>query len=245
MIAVLNKKTFYRYRMTFVICDVSLPPTTCFISKSLLIILLANLLEEWKARNNIASSSLQWQLPGSKAGNASSNTVCKIIFPITGFIIGIKYTGINSLLITALFVAINITPPAQGSLELHLADGRRIVFRQPVSVEYLKVLIVWFMLHLSASVTYYFYSQAVDMRKGLDSLSGLVQQHMQLNVLNGGVFILLIKSGTRLNCYSGKVMPARAGTDGVFRFIKSAWKEAPMSGHWLQTAAISVPPNCN
>jgi len=31
------------------------------------------------------------------------------------------------------------------------------------------------MLHLSASVTYYFYSQAVDMRKGVDSLSLLVQ----------------------------------------------------------------------
>ena len=49
------------------------------------------------------------------------------------------------------------------------------------------------MLHLSASVTYYFYSQAVDMRKGFDSLSGLVQQHMQLNVLNGGIFIFINK----------------------------------------------------
>lgn len=43
------------------------------------------------------------------------------------------------------------------------------------------------MLHLSASLKYYFYTQAVDMRKGFDSLSGLVQQHMQLNVLNGGI----------------------------------------------------------
>jgi len=39
------------------------------------------------------------------------------------------------------FVALNITPPAQGNLELHLADGRRILFHQPVSVEYLKALI--------------------------------------------------------------------------------------------------------
>ena len=49
------------------------------------------------------------------------------------------------------------------------------------------------MLHLSASCTYYFYSQAVDMRKGFDSLSGLVQQHMQLNVLSGAIFIFLNK----------------------------------------------------
>lgn len=49
------------------------------------------------------------------------------------------------------------------------------------------------MLHLSASVPYYFYNQAVDMRKGFDSLSGLVQQHMQLNVLNGGIFIFINK----------------------------------------------------
>ena len=49
------------------------------------------------------------------------------------------------------------------------------------------------MLHLSASVSYYFYNQAVDMRKGFDSLSGLVVQHMQLNVLSGGIFIFINK----------------------------------------------------
>lgn len=49
------------------------------------------------------------------------------------------------------------------------------------------------MLHLSASCTYYFYSNAVDMRKGFDSLSGLVQQHMQLNVLSGSIFIFINK----------------------------------------------------
>ena len=39
------------------------------------------------------------------------------------------------------FVALNITPHAQGNLELHLADGKRIIFHQPVSVEFLKALI--------------------------------------------------------------------------------------------------------
>lgn len=31
------------------------------------------------------------------------------------------------------------------------------------------------------------------MRKGFDSLSGLVQQHMQLSVLGGGIFIFINK----------------------------------------------------
>src|SRR5678815_4236034 len=49
------------------------------------------------------------------------------------------------------------------------------------------------MLHLSAYCTYYFYHGAVDMRKGFDSLSGLVQQHMQLSVLSGSIFIFMNK----------------------------------------------------
>ena len=31
------------------------------------------------------------------------------------------------------------------------------------------------------------------MRKGFDSLSGLIAQHMQINVLNGGIFIFINK----------------------------------------------------
>lgn len=50
------------------------------------------------------------------------------------------------------------------------------------------------MLHLSASVNYYLYNQVVDMRKGFDNMSDVVQQHMQLNVLNGSIFILFNKA---------------------------------------------------
>src|SRR5678809_577578 len=50
------------------------------------------------------------------------------------------------------------------------------------------------MLHLSAHCTYYFYQGTVDMRKGFDSLSGLVQQHMQLSVLSGSIFIFMNKN---------------------------------------------------
>lgn len=47
------------------------------------------------------------------------------------------------------------------------------------------------MLHLSANCNYYLYRGNTDMRKGFDSLSGLVSSQMQLNVLNGSVFIFL------------------------------------------------------
>ena len=47
------------------------------------------------------------------------------------------------------------------------------------------------MLHLNSSTVYYWYNGAADMRKGFDALCGLVQQHMQTNVLRGGVFIFV------------------------------------------------------
>ncbi len=49
------------------------------------------------------------------------------------------------------------------------------------------------MLHLSSSCNYYLCRGNTDMRKGFDSLSGLVSSQMQLNALNGSVFIFLNK----------------------------------------------------
>jgi transposase len=49
------------------------------------------------------------------------------------------------------------------------------------------------MLHLSASCRYYLYHGDTDMRKGFDSLSGLVVSGMQHNVLGGDVFIFINK----------------------------------------------------
>lgn len=49
------------------------------------------------------------------------------------------------------------------------------------------------MLHLSPACHYYLYQGNTDMRKGFDSLSGLVSSHMQQNVLSGSVFIFLNK----------------------------------------------------
>jgi hypothetical protein len=39
------------------------------------------------------------------------------------------------------FVAVNIAVEHQSTVELHLANGRRLVFHQPVSADFLKALI--------------------------------------------------------------------------------------------------------
>ncbi|WP_153800387.1 IS66 family insertion sequence element accessory protein TnpB [Foetidibacter luteolus] len=52
------------------------------------------------------------------------------------------------------------------------------------------------MLHLSSSSRYFYYNSIADMRKGAYSLSGLVRNQMQLDVLSGDVFIFM---GRRCN----------------------------------------------
>lgn len=45
------------------------------------------------------------------------------------------------------------------------------------------------MLHLSAACRYYLYTGTTDMRKGFDSLCGIITAQMHLNALSGAVFI--------------------------------------------------------
>ena len=49
------------------------------------------------------------------------------------------------------------------------------------------------MLHLSAACRYYLYSGSTDMRKGFDSLCGIITSQMNLNALSGAVFIFFNK----------------------------------------------------
>jgi transposase len=49
------------------------------------------------------------------------------------------------------------------------------------------------MLHLSPLCKYYLCEDNTDMRKGFDSLSGIVSEHMKLSALSGSVFIFLNK----------------------------------------------------
>jgi transposase len=54
------------------------------------------------------------------------------------------------------------------------------------------------MLHLSTSCRYFYYNGIADMRKGAYSLSGLVRNEMNLDVLSGDVFIFIGKRGNKI-----------------------------------------------
>jgi len=60
------------------------------------------------------------------------------------------------------------------------------------------------MLHLSASCKYYLHRQPADMRKGFDSLSGLVTSELRMNVLSGAVFIFINKKHNQVKLPSWK-----------------------------------------
>ena len=47
------------------------------------------------------------------------------------------------------------------------------------------------MLHLSASVQYYLFTGITDMRRGHDSLCGIVTAQMNLDALSGAIFIFI------------------------------------------------------
>jgi transposase len=49
------------------------------------------------------------------------------------------------------------------------------------------------MLHLSASCRYYLYRNPTDLRKGFDSLCGIITSELQMNALSGSVFIFINK----------------------------------------------------
>ena len=54
------------------------------------------------------------------------------------------------------------------------------------------------MLHLDADTRYYWYLGPVDFRKGFDGLSGLVREHMRVEVTEGGVFIFVNRRRTAI-----------------------------------------------
>ena len=92
------------------------------------------------------------------------------------------------------------------------------------------------MLHLSASFTYYFYNSAVDMRKGFDSLSGLVSQHMQLNVLSGSIFIFINKkrNQVKLLLWEGD------GLSLYYKRLERGAYELPAVSHESSSVSLSA-----
>ncbi|MFZ6024685.1 MAG: IS66 family insertion sequence element accessory protein TnpB [Bacteroidota bacterium] len=54
------------------------------------------------------------------------------------------------------------------------------------------------MLHLSPGCRYFYYNGIADMRKGAYSLSGLVRNEMNRDVLSGDVFIFIGKRANKI-----------------------------------------------
>ncbi len=54
------------------------------------------------------------------------------------------------------------------------------------------------MLYLSSSVKYYLYRSPADMRKGFDSLSGIVTSQMQHSAISADIFIFLNRNRTQI-----------------------------------------------
>lgn len=82
------------------------------------------------------------------------------------------------------------------------------------------------MLHVISSCRYYYYNGIADMRKGAYSLSGLVRNEMQQNVLSGDVFIFI---GRRAN----KIKLLQWDTDGFALYEKGLERgsfERPVTG---------------
>jgi transposase len=49
------------------------------------------------------------------------------------------------------------------------------------------------MLYLGAQVRYFYFSEAIDMRKGYYGMSGIVRTEMKRDVLSGDVFVFMNK----------------------------------------------------
>lgn len=54
------------------------------------------------------------------------------------------------------------------------------------------------MLHLSTACRYFYYNGMADMRKGAYSLSGLVRNQMNQDVLSGDIFIFIGRRGNKI-----------------------------------------------
>jgi transposase len=57
------------------------------------------------------------------------------------------------------------------------------------------------MLHLSAAVQYYLYTGITDMRKGFDSLYGVVSSQMKLDAMNGSIFIFINRKCNQIKIF--------------------------------------------
>jgi len=75
------------------------------------------------------------------------------------------------------------------------------------------------MIHLPASVRVYLCLTACDMRKSFDGLHALVQEHLELDVFAGHLFVFASRHRDRIKFCIGTATDWQCGARG--------WKKAP------------------
>lgn len=91
------------------------------------------------------------------------------------------------------------------------------------------------MLSLTSAQRYFLYAGKTDMRKGFDSLCGIVREEFKMNPLSGDVFIFLSRTRTRIKFLQWQ-------GDGFAMYFKRLEKgtfEIPADFLSLSTAQIS------
>jgi len=91
------------------------------------------------------------------------------------------------------------------------------------------------MLHLSPAVRYYLYTSHTDMRKGFDSLCGIISSQMALDALSGAVFIFINKkrNQVKLLLWEGD------GLSLYYKRLEKGTYERPASAETTTSASLS------
>jgi transposase len=91
------------------------------------------------------------------------------------------------------------------------------------------------MLHLSTHCRYYLYQDSCDMRKGFDSLAGIVSSQMQGEATGGAVYIFLNRrrNQVKLLCFEGD------GFSVYHKRLERGTYELPATGTDTPSAAIT------
>jgi transposase len=91
------------------------------------------------------------------------------------------------------------------------------------------------MLHLSPSIRYYLCTTHTDMRKGFDSLCGIVSSQMALNALSGAVFIFINKrrNQVKLLLWEGD------GLSLYYKRLEKGTYERPISNENTTSTALT------
>lgn len=91
------------------------------------------------------------------------------------------------------------------------------------------------MLSITSAQRYFLYAGKTDMRKGFDSLCGIVRSEFKMNPLSGDVFVFLSRTRTRIKFLQWQ----GDGFAIYFKRLEKGTFEVPVNFLSLSTAQIS------